>query len=246
MSSQLQPQALITGAAQRIGEDIARHLHGRGLDVLLHYRNSDVTAAGLAAELNQLRSHSAGLIQADLARPEDLDRMIETVLDHGKRLQLLVNNASGFYPTPFGQVSGAEWKSLMGSNLRGPFFLCQGLAPLLAEHAGSIINIIDIHARKPLRDHPVYCIAKAGLEMMTLSLAKELGPAVRVNGVAPGAILWPDGMAADTRHRIIEQTALRRQGEAADISGAVAFLALDAPYVTGQVLAVDGGRSLNL
>jgi len=246
MSSQLQPQALITGAAQRIGESIARHLHSRGLDVLLHYRNSDLAAAGLMAELNDKRSQSAGLIQADLARPEDVDRMVKTVLDHGQRLRLLVNNASGFHPTPVGQVSGEEWKNLMGSNLRGPFFLAQGLAPQLAKNTGCIINIIDIHARKPLRDYSVYCIAKAGLEMMTLSLAKELGPEVRVNGVAPGAILWPDGMAPETREKIIQQTALQRQGEVADIAGAVAFLGLDAPYVTGQVLAVDGGRSLNL
>jgi pteridine reductase len=247
MSSANQNIALVTGASRRIGATIARKLHSRGLSVVLHFRDSAAAAGELAAELNQLRPESASLLQADLEQADATDTMAEEIgIRHG-RLDVLVNNASVFEPSPLGEVSQAQWDRLMASNLRAPFFLSQSLLPLLTVSQGCIVNLVDIHGQRPLRDYPVYCMAKAGLIMMTLSLARELGPDVRVNGVAPGSILWPEqGLNEEARRTILNRTALKRRGEPEDIASAVTYLALDAPYVTGEILTVDGGRSLNM
>jgi pteridine reductase len=239
--------ALVTGAGRRIGAVTARVLHRRGCDLLLHYRSSRAEAEALAGELNASRPGSARLVQGDLTRPEGPQTIAEQVRRSGLPVRVLVNNASRFYPTAVGEVTPEQWQDLMGSNLRGPFFLSQALLPELRAAGGSIVNIIDIHAERPMRGHTVYCIAKAGLAMMTRSLARELGPEIRVNGVSPGAILWPEDEPPDAvKQNILDRTALKRLGDSRDIADAVAFLALDAPYVTGQVLAVDGGRTLNI
>lgn len=239
--------ALVTGAARRIGASIAAALHARGCRLLLHYRSSKGEAAALAEKLNEIRHGSAVLLQADLSEAGGPEKLAQQLRAHTPKLDLLVNNASRFYPTPIGDVTHETWKDLMGTNLRGPFFLCQALVPELERGNGAIINIIDIHAERPMRKHTLYCMAKAGLVMMTRSLARELGPAIRVNGVSPGAIMWseqqPSGAVKDY---ILERTVMKQLGSPQDIAGAVVFLGLDAPYVTGQVLAVDGGRSLNI
>jgi pteridine reductase len=239
--------ALITGAGRRIGATTARLLHDRGCDVLLHYHGSEAETAALAKELNGIRPGSAFPVQGDLVAPGGPERIAGQARRISGSLDVLVNNASRFYPTPVGEVTPETWKDLMGSNLRGPFFLSQALLPELRKAAGSIVNILDIHAERPMRKHTVYCVAKAGLAMMTRSLARELGPEIRVNGVAPGAIMWPENEPPESvKKNILGRTALGRLGNPEDIAGAVAYLALDAPYVTGQVLAVDGGRSLNI
>ena len=239
--------ALVTGAARRIGAQISRTLHRRGVDIALHCRSSHGEGQALADELNAVRENSAILLHADLGDYESLRELPQAVTRHWGRLDILVHNASSFFPTPLGQVTSEQWEVLFNSNLRGPFFLSQAAAPALHENHGCIISIIDIHAERPLRDHPVYCIAKAGLAMMTRALAKELAPQVRVNGVSPGYILRPSEGMDDTVHQVIlDRTALKRQGSPADIAGAVAYLALDAPYISGQILAVDGGRSLHM
>jgi len=240
-------KALITGAAARIGAVVTRTLHARGCDVLVHCNASVARATSLVDELNAQRPHSATVVSADLSQAQGVDRLVEAGLNFAERLDVLVNNAARFYPTPVGETAPFEWEDLLNSNLRGPYFLCQGLLQPLRHARGAIINILDVHARRPMKGHAVYCIAKAGLQMMTLSLAQELGPLVRVNGVAPGAILWPEHAGSEAaRQDILARTVLQRLGEPADIASAVVYLALDAPYVTGQILAVDGGRSLNL
>jgi pteridine reductase len=238
--------ALITGAAKRIGAVIARTLHDAGANVAIHYHSSADAAAALVAELAAKRKGSAFAVAADVRNVPELERMARAVLDRtGGRLDVLVNNASNFYPTPLGTVTEEQWEDLVGSNLKAPLFLSQALLPALREARGVIVNIVDVHAQRPLRDHPAYGAAKAGLAMLTRSLAKDLGPQVRVNGVSPGAILWPDeGMSDQLRAAIIKQTALKRSGTPEDIAAAVLFLVRDAPYVTGQILAVDGGRSV--
>jgi pteridine reductase len=243
------PVALVTGAARRIGASVARRLHARGCQVLIHYHTSAAEAEQLAADLNHQRSNSASTLQADLTAKDGPQQLAQQVLAMAPRLAVLVNNASRFYPTPVGEIEFSHWQDLVGSNARAPLFLTQQLAGAL--HGGAVVNILDIHARRPMAGHSVYCMAKAALEMMTLSLARELAPDVRVNGVSPGAILWPEheqgGAEAEQAHEeILSRVALGRLGEASDIASAVAYLALDAPYVTGQVLAVDGGRSLNM
>lgn len=241
------PTVLVTGAAHRIGEQIIRAFHSRDCRVLLHFHSSESKAGAVVDELNGIRPASAFALQADLTDPAGPDDLAAQVRDFGQGLDVLVNNASRFYPTPMGDVSPEDWRDIMGSNLRGPFFLTQALLPELRAAAGAVINVLDIHAERPMRRHPVYSMAKAGLSMMTRSLALELGPEIRVNGVAPGAILWPeDEPSAEVKQSILERVALERLGDPTDIAGAVIFLALDAPYVTGQVLAVDGGRSLNV
>ncbi len=236
---------LVTGAAQRIGAQIARTLHGAGMKVVLHYRGSQSAAQALAAELNQLRPGSATLLQADLSDTATLAPLVEAAAAHWGRLDALVNNASTFYPSPVGTVTLPQWHDLMDVNLKAPFFLAQAAAPLLAESNGCIVNIADIHADRPLKGYPVYCMAKAGVVMMTRSLARELGPSIRVNAVAPGAILWPEqGLDQAAQESILARTALKRQGKPKDIAGTVLFLIRDAEYITGQVLSVDGGRSL--
>jgi pteridine reductase len=240
--------ALVTGAAKRIGAVIARTLHAAGANVAIHYNRSAADADELAADLNRRRAKSAFTIAADMRDIAAVERMAAQVLDRtGGRLDVLVNNASNFYPTPIGTITLEQWDDLFGSNLKAPLFLSQALVPALRAARGVIVNIVDVHSQRPLRDHPVYGPAKAGLAMLTRSLAKDLGPDIRVNGVSPGAIIWPDegqGMSDTLRAAIIKQTALKRAGEPEDISAAVLFLVRDAPYVTGQIIAVDGGRSV--
>ncbi len=245
-SSELQGKvALVTGAARRIGAMIARKLHSQGMCVVLHYRSSATDARALRDELNAIRSDSAALLAADLSRTAGFDDLIAQTLAHWGRLDALINNASTFYPTPVGTITGAQWHELIDSNLRAPFFLSQAAARALAKQQGCIVSITDVHAERPLKGYPVYSIAKAGLVMMTRSLARELGPKVRVNAVAPGAILWPeDDLGDEQQAKILARTALKRQGNPDDIARAVLFLVRDTPYVTGQIIAVDGGRSL--
>jgi pteridine reductase len=239
--------ALVTGAAARIGAAICTSLHGRGCDVLIHYNSNQEGAQRLAGQLNQQRGQSAFLVQADLSQPAGIEKLAEHVSKHFGRLDVLVNNASRFYPTKVGETQAWQWDDLLNSNLRGPFFLVQALLDNLRTAGGSVVNILDVHADRPMREHSVYCISKAGLAMMTRALARELAPSIRVNGVSPGAILWPESEPGATeKQAILGRTALGRLGEPKDIASAVAYLALDAPYVTGQILAVDGGRSLNI
>jgi pteridine reductase len=238
--------ALVTGAAKRIGAVIATTLHDAGANVAIHYHRSASDAEQLAGDLNKRRPKSAFTVAADMLKVEAVEQMARAVLERtGGRLDVLVNNASTFYPTPLGTVTEEQWRDLMSSNLKAPLFLSQAALPALRAARGVIINIVDVHAQRPLRDHPVYGAAKAGLAMLTRSLAKDLGPDVRVNGVSPGAILWPDeGMTDSLRAAIVKQTALKRTGEPQDIARTVLFLVRDAPYITGQIIAVDGGRSV--
>lgn len=237
--------ALVTGAARRIGAAIATRLHTAGARVVIHYRGSADEADKLARTLNTMRRDSATTLQADLLDTDSLPGLVERVIDWGGRLDVLVNNASTFYPTPVGEITGDDWNDLVGTNLKAPLFLSQAAAEELRARSGVIVNLVDIHARRPLRDHPVYGPAKAGLAMLTLALAKDLAPDVRVNGVAPGAILWPEsGMDEDTRQSIIDEVPLERPGDPDDIAGTVLYLVRDAGYVTGQIIAVDGGRSI--
>lgn len=236
--------AIVTGAAQRVGSVIVRTLHAEGMNVLLHYRSSEREARAMYDEIQGWRRDSVALAQADLLHAGRLPELVQQAIDRWGRLDVLVNNASSFYPTPVGTVTLDQWEELLGSNVKAPFFLAQAAAPHLAETSGCIVNLADIYADRPLRSYPVYSIAKAAVVMMTKALARELAPKVRVNAVAPGAILWPEDMDDATKKRILSRIALRRQGEPADIARAVRFLVKDAGYVTGQVLAVDGGRSI--
>ena len=239
--------ALVTGAARRIGAAIARKLHAAGANVVLHYRGAEAEAAALEAELNAVRAGSAAKVKADLLAPIAPRLLLGSALERFGRLDVLVNNASSFYPTAIGSIEAGHWDELIGSNLRAPLFIAQEAAPALKKQRGAIVNITDIHAERPLKGYAVYSIAKAGLVAMTRALALELGPEVRVNAVAPGAIAWPqDGQfAPDERARILATTPLERLGASAEIARAVHFLAT-APFVTGQILAVDGGRSVFL
>lgn len=237
--------ALVTGSARRIGAEIVRTLHADGAAVAIHYRGSAGEADALAAELNAARPDSARTFQADLLDTEALPSLVDGVVGWKGGLDILVNNASTFYPTPAGEITEEDWQDLMGTNLKVPLFLSQAALPELRRANGSIVNIVDIHARRPLANHLVYGPAKAGLAMLTRALAKDLAPEVRVNGVSPGAILWPeDGMTDETRQSILEQVPLGRPGDPGDIARCVLFLVRDADYVTGQIVAVDGGRSM--
>ena len=245
MPSHPEPVVLVTGAARRVGAVIARVLHGRGCRVVLHYRGSAADAQALAVELEQARPGSTALVQADLADPAAPALLVQAALDRFARLDGLVNNASAFRPTPVGEIGQDDWDDLFASNARAPLFLSQAAAPHLAAAEGAIVNLVDIYAERPLPRHTVYVMAKAALAAMTLSLARELGPAVRVNGVAPGAVMWPEeGKAYADQQALLAGTALKRMGRPEDVAGAVAFLLLDAPYVTGEILRVDGGRWL--
>ena len=240
---------LITGAARRVGAATARALHANGARVVLHYRQARDEAALLAAELEALRAGSVALVDGDIL---DIDRcaaIVDEAAGAFGRLDALVNNASSFYPTAIGSITAREWDDLVGTNLRAPLFLAQAAASHLRESRGSIVNIVDIHALQPLRGHVVYTLAKAGLAGLTRSLAMELAPQVRVNGVAPGPVMWPDGAGTfETAEcdRVVAQTLLERAGSPQDIARTVAFLINDAPYITGQIIAVDGGRSIYL
>jgi len=235
---------LITGGARRVGAAIARRAHASGASVAIHYRRSARDAQALVGELNAVRAGSAVALDGDLLEIGALEALIARTLGAYGRLDVLVNNASTFYPTPVGTITPAQWDDLLGSNLRAPLFLSQAAVPALTATQGLILNLIDIHAYRPLKRHPVYCAAKAGLVMLTQSLARELGPAVRVNGIAPGPVLWPDGpMDEEHKATIISRTALKRIGTPDDIARAALFFMTDAPFITGQILAVDGGRS---
>lgn len=236
---------LVTGAAQRLGAATARALHASGWRVLVHCRQSREKAEELAAELNIKRRDSCAVLQADLASDAEVEQLARDAQAVWSRVDALVNNASAFYPTPIGSASPDNWDDLFSSNARAPFFLAQALAPELRRRHGAIINMLDIHAERPLREHTLYSMAKAANASMTRSLARELAPEVRVNGIAPGAILWPSqGSNPAMQEKILAGIPLQRLGEPADIARTILFLLDDAPYITGQIIAVDGGRSL--
>ena len=237
--------ALVTGAARRIGAAISRRLHEHGANVAIHYRESADEANALCDELNAARPESAIPLRADLSDTVALPDLVRSVTEWHGPLDILINNASSFYPTPLGQISEADWDNLIGTNLKAPLFLAQAAMVPLQASRGVIVNIVDIHAQRPLRNHAVYGAAKAGLAMLTRSLAKDLAPDIRVNGVSPGAILWPETELSDeAKNSILGQIPLGRPGEPDDIAGCVLYLVRDANYVTGQIIAVDGGRSI--
>lgn len=245
--------ALITGGARRIGAALIAALHARGYRVLIHYRRSAIEAEALAQQLNAARPNSAHCLQADLESINEIAALGAAACETWGRMDVLINNASDFYPTPIGTATEADWNRLMGSNLQGPFFLVQALLPALRISSGNIVNLVDIHATRPLAEHPIYCAAKAGLAMLTRALARDLGPAIRVNGIAPGSILWPEQNAgdaafgtlqfADSERKLLDRIPAQRMGSPEDIVRTALFLIEDAPYVTGQIIAVDGGRS---
>lgn len=246
MSLSTNPVALITGAARRIGASIARNLHFYNYNVVIHYHHSSGEAIALAKELNSLRPDSAVCIQGDLLNTSSLNDLIQECVQVWQRLDVLINNASTFYPTPVGEINEVQWGDLMGSNLKAPLFLIQAAVPFLRQQKGNVINIIDIHAQRPMLNHTVYSIAKAGLAMLTKSMALELAPDIRINGVSPGANIWPEGqnqMNPDQQTKLINKIPLKRVGEPQDIADSVKFL-LDNKYITGQIIAVDGGKSL--
>lgn len=237
---------LVTGGARRVGAAIVRCLHECGAQLAIHCRHSAAEARALAGELNALREGSAAVFIADLLDVDRMPALVASVLQRFGRLDVLVNNASTFYPTPLGTIQASQWADLMGSNLKAPLFLTQAAAPALRSAQGLVLNIADIHGLRPLRDYAVYSTAKAGLIQLTRSLARELAPDVRVNAIAPGPVLWPEENAAldeAQRQEIVERTLLKRPGSSMDIARTARFFAVDAPYITGQLLAVDGGRS---
>jgi len=236
--------ALVTGGARRIGAAIARTLHDAGMDLVIHFRHSAAEARSLADELNDTRPNSVVLVEGDLENSEDCATLAQQAIEAFGRMDALINNASAFFPTPIGEVTNDQWETLMGVNLKAPFFLSQACAKALASTHGAIINLTDIYAERPLPHHPVYSASKAGLVALTRSLAQELGPNVRVNAIAPGAIIWPEsGDSEENQNEIIRRTPLGRLGEPQDIAGTVMFLLRDAPFITGQIINVDGGRS---
>ena len=240
---------LVTGGARRIGAAIASRLHAAGANVMVHYRASAAPARALVKALNALRAGSAACVKANLLDAKTPRALVAACVAEYGRLDVLVNNASSFYPTPVGRLNERVWNDLIGSNLKAPLFLAQAAAAELKKHRGAIVNIVDIHAEIPLKDYVIYTIAKGGLAALTRSLARELAPQVRVNGVSPGPILWPDAdiwKNPKTRQAIINRSALKRVGEPDDIARAVEFLVTGAPFVTGQIIAVDGGRSISL
>jgi pteridine reductase len=238
--------ALITGSARRIGAEIARTLHDKGMRIVVHYHTSEEEAQNLCDALNSVREQSAVAVHGDLDNIAMISKIAQQTIQAFGRLDVLVNNASRFYRTPFGKTQESSWQELMDTNLKAPYFLSQALAPYLATNKGCIINIADIHGEKPMRDYSVYCLSKAGLLMMTRVLAKELAPEVNVNSVSPGSVDWPEGenaLSEKVKQKIIERTALLRPGAPRDIAEAVLFLVRDGQYITGQNLVVDGGRS---
>jgi len=238
--------ALVTGGARRVGAAIARIFHEAGANVVVHYQRSSTDAATLIADLNSKRAASAVCLSADLLDTANLAQLPRFAHERFGRLDILVNNASTFYPTPVGEISEAHWNDLLGTNLKAPLFLSQAAAPTLRLSRGLILNIADIHGMRPLRRYPVYVVAKAGLIMLTRSLARELSPQIRVNAIAPGPVMWPaDGVAdAELQKKIVSRTLLQRSGSALDIARTALFFAAQAPFITGQVMSVDGGRSV--
>lgn len=243
-NSEQSPVALVTGGAKRIGAAIANGLHSAGYNLVVHYRDSQTDAKALVYNMNQQRANSAICIPADFDDLESVKMLAEKTGQQWQRLDLLVNNASMFYPTPIHEASDQDWNFLFNSNLRSPYFLIQALADKLKKTQGSIINIADIYAEKPLPNHSIYCMAKAGNVMMTKSLALELAPNIRVNGIAPGAILWPE--TATNTQKILEKIPLKKLGDPDEIVNLVLFLASKTSYITGQIINVDGGRTLNI
>ncbi len=240
---------LITAGAKRVGAAICRKLHAHGANLMLHYRSSVAEAQALQAELNQLRPASVALVQADLLATARLPDLIDATLQHFGKLDVLINNASSFYPTPLGKITEKAWDDLIGSNFKAPLFLSQAAAAQLRKQHGCIVNIVDIHAEWPLKNYVIYSAVKGGLATLTRSLAQELAPEIRVNGISPGPILWPEnGEWADekVRQHIIGRTLLKRAGGPDDIAKTALFLIAAAPYITGQIIVVDGGRSVNL
>ncbi len=242
--------ALVTGSARRIGSVVVRTLHQQGATVVVHYRNSEKDAIALSDELNAIRQDSCLIQQAELADMGSLQMMIDDIIRQTGRLDILINNASSFYPTRLGEIKESDWDNLMCSNLKAPLFLSQAAVPHLKNTQGCIVNMVDIHSERPLKGYLVYCAAKAGLAMLTKSLAKELGPEIRVNGISPGAILWPEdddeSSEMKAQHQlIINKTSLKKSGAAEDIAQAILFLITQADYITGHILPVDGGRLLN-
>ena len=235
---------LITGGAHRIGAAITRDLHEHGMDVVIHYHQSLAEAEKLAEDLNGKRSDSAYLVHGDLLDFENYSEIIDQAYGFKNRLDVLINNASSFFPTPLGQISLQQWQNLIGVNMQAPLFLAQLAADHLAANKGCIINLTDIHAIRPMKDFPVYSSAKAGLEMLTKALARELGSDIRVNGLSLGAVLWPENMNQEKKDDILKQTTLKRRGELIDVTNAIRFLINDADYMTGQILTIDGGRTL--
>jgi pteridine reductase len=248
MTSSNNKVALVTGAAHRIGEHIAKELHHNGYRIVIHYRNSALAAQQLADTLNEQRADSAQSLQANLADLQSIKSLAAEAVNRWGRLDALVNNASSFYPTDIQTSTEDQWEDLMSGNVKGAFFLSQALIPELEKTRGCIVNLIDIHADAPLKNHSIYCIAKAGAAMMTKSLANDLGPNIRVNGISPGAILWPENEAeltVEAKAAILKRVPLEKIGDPGDIARTAKFLICDAPYITGQIIAVDGGRSLN-
>ncbi len=240
---------LITGGAKRVGAAICRELHANGALLMIHYNRSIEEARALKADLNLKRANSVAIIQGDLLNLEALPGLVNKTIEHFGKLDVLINNASSYTPTEIGTINEENWHDLMGSNLKAPMFLAQAAATELRKNHGVIINITDMHIERPKKGYVVYSVAKAGLVTLTKSLAQELSPEVRVNAVAPGPVLWPENNPQFDevyRQRVISQTLLKRVGEANDVAKAVKFLVADAPFVTGHILAVDGGRSLNL
>lgn len=240
---------LITGGAKRVGAAVCRELHAHGAKLMVHYNQSHAEARALQAELNLQRPNSVAIIQADLLNTAVAPSLINETIQHFGRLDVLINNASSYYATEIGQINEENWLDLMGSNLKAPAFLAQAAATELRKQMGTIVNITDMHIERPKKGYIIYSVAKAGLVTLTKSLALELSPEVRVNAVAPGPVQWPENNPQFDevyRQRVISQTLLKRIGNPTDIAKAVKFLIYDAPYITGHVLAVDGGRSLNL
>jgi pteridine reductase len=240
---------LVTGGAKRVGAAIVRRLHAAGANIVIHYRSSQDEALALRAELNDKRENSAHCVQANLLDISALNAMVEEATQHFGHLDGLVNNASSFYATPLAELNETQWLDLIGTNLKAPLFLAQAAAPELRRRHGCIVNIADIHAERPMHGHLLYSVAKSGLVALTRALAQEMAPQVRVNAIAPGVIVWPEGEAwqnEDQRRKIVAHTLLKREGEPDDIAKAVQFLMCDAPYITGQVISVDGGRSINI
>jgi pteridine reductase len=246
-SSHPRPVAMITGGAKRVGAVIARTLHAAGYDLALHSRHSINEAKALADELETQRAQSVLLLQAELADTEALPRLVDETLARYGRLDALVNNASAFYPTPIGTATPTQWNELFASNAQAPFFLTQAATPALREAHGAIVNIVDIYAERAIAQHPIYVMAKGALAAMTRTLAFDLAPDIRVNGVAPGAVMWPsDGKPYDDQQAMLARTPLGRDGTPEDVAGAVLWLLRDAPFITGQIIRVDGGRTLTV
>ena len=245
MNDKFKKWALVTGGAKRIGATIAETLHNNGFNVAIHYNSSSDSAEQLCAQFNAKKQDSSIAIGADLLDQSSLENLIPSLIEKTKRLDVLVNNASTFYPTPIEKIVLEDWENLFGTNLKAPLFLSKYAAKYLQQSRGTIINIIDIHSKKPLKDHPIYGSAKSGLAMLTRSLASDLAPDVRVNGISPGLILWPENNPSDqVKNNILQQIPLKKIGTSEDIANCVLFLIEDAPYITGEIIAVDGGRSM--